>query len=74
MDLEKSIRELREEKKRIDKAIAVLEAILSKESETGAIKPTKKRGRKGMSEAEREEVSRRMKLYWRKRRQQKTKE
>jgi len=74
MDLEKSIRQLKEEKKRIEKAIAVLEEILAKGPEATLVPPAKRRGRKGMSEAEREEVSRRMKQYWRKRRQQKAKE
>jgi hypothetical protein len=74
MDLEKSIKQLIEEKKRIEKAIAVLESILAKGPEASPATPAKKRGRKGMSESEREEVSRRMKQYWRKRRQQKSKD
>jgi len=70
MDLLKSINELKEEKKRIEKAIVALESILSGST---AGQPAKRRGRKSMSEQERAEVSKRMKQYWRKKRQQKTK-
>ncbi|MBM3812859.1 MAG: hypothetical protein FJW20_14625 [Acidimicrobiia bacterium] len=69
MDLLKSINELKEEKKRIEYAIAALEAILSDSSVTA--KPASRRGRKSMSEEERAEVSKRMKQYWRKKRQDK---
>ena len=61
MDLQKAIRELYEERERIDRMIASLELYLARH-ETGAIKL--KRGRKSMGPAEREVVSARMRGYW----------
>jgi hypothetical protein len=61
MDLEKALRELYEEKKRIDRAIARLESRLTSMSE----KPQRsRRGRKSMSAEERLIVSERMTAYW----------
>jgi hypothetical protein len=71
MDIVKALRELYNEKKRLDTAITVLEARI-KAGRTGlGAKPAKgRRGRKSMSAAERQEVSRRMRLYWEARRSQ----
>jgi hypothetical protein len=73
MDLRATIRELYEEKQRIEDAIASLEELLgAKErpsAETLGESPRKGRqGRKNMSPEERREVSSRMKRYWAKRR------
>jgi hypothetical protein len=69
MDIVKALRELYNEKKRLDAAIALLEA----RKKAGVIPTTTKngkgrRGRKTMSSAERQEVSKRMTLYWEARR------
>ena len=70
MDIVKALRELYQEKKRLDVTIAALEARL-KQSGRGMKKVSKeRRGRKSMSAAERLEVSRRMRLYWEARRAQ----
>jgi hypothetical protein len=70
MDIGKALRELYNEKKRLDAAIAALEARL-RAGKTGSVAKTgKRRGRKSMSAAERLEVSRRMTLYWQARRAQ----
>jgi hypothetical protein len=66
MDLFKAIEELRAEKRRLDEIIARLEDLATGRGVTG--QSTTKRGRKSMSEAERVEVSQRMKAYWAKRR------
>ncbi|MBV9768220.1 MAG: hypothetical protein JOZ32_01505 [Bryobacterales bacterium] len=69
MNVETTLRELHLEKKRLDSAIAALEARL-KTDRAGSGKPAKnRRGRKAMSAAERAEVSKRMTLYWQSRRQ-----
>lgn len=66
MDLQKAIRELYEEKERIEGVIASLEQYLRT---NGAVVVTKrKRGRKSMSPEERREVSARMRNYWASRR------
>jgi len=71
MDIVKALRELHTEKKRLDTAIAALEARLRNGNHSSAAKPVKgARGRKSMSAAERLEVSRRMTLYWEARRAQ----
>lgn len=67
MELKKYIRQLIEEKERLDAVIATLERLLS---ENVALAPKSRRGRKNMDPAERREVSRRMKEYWEKRRKQ----
>ena len=61
MDLPKAIRELYEEKERIDGVIASLEQYLRTKG-TGA--ETRKRGRKSMGPEERREVAARMRNYW----------
>jgi hypothetical protein len=63
MDYVRIIRDLREQKSRLDSAIAQLEALEG--SGTATRSP---RGRKSMGEAERREVSARIKKYWAKRR------
>ena len=64
MDVIKTLRELHQEKRRIDAAIASLEGRLKLSSAT----PKRRRGRKSMSAAERIEVSKRMERYWQARR------
>lgn len=61
MDLQKAIRELYEEKEKIDGVIASLEHYLSANG-SGVMK--RKRGRKSMGPEERQEVSARMRSYW----------
>ena len=63
MDVNKTLRELHEEKRRLDLTIAALEARLGKAS-----RPYRRRGRKSMSPEERQAVSRRMTKYWEARR------
>ena len=71
MDIVKALRELYHEKKRLDAAIASLEARVKAGRTAFAEKPARgRRGRKSMSAAERLEVSRRMTLYWQARRAQ----
>lgn len=60
MDFAQIIRELVEEKRRLDEAIRVLEGVASARGTSIA----KRRGRKGMSAEERAQVSARMKRYW----------
>ncbi|MBL8295900.1 MAG: hypothetical protein JNN08_28915 [Bryobacterales bacterium] len=67
MELNKYIRQLIEEKERLDAVIATLERLLSENAE---LAPKSRRGRKHMSPAERREVSRRMKEYWESRRKE----
>ncbi len=69
MDLLRLIKELREEKDRIDTAIAVLETVIAQGGSPASQK--RGRGRTWMSEAEKAEVSQRMKKYWRLRKRQK---
>jgi hypothetical protein len=66
MDVDKALRELYEEKRRLDVAIAMLEAHLQAGSRAPA--RSSRRGRKSMSAEERLEVSRRMSKYWEARR------
>lgn len=71
MDVIKALRELYAEKERLDAAIATLEARLRAAQAGSAAKPgAGRRGRKSMSAAERQEVSKRMTLYWEARRAQ----
>lgn len=65
MDLYAAIRELYEEKRKLDYAIGALEA---KQNKVWTPVTRKRRGRKGMSTEERTEVSRRMRAYWASRR------
>ncbi|MBV6434051.1 MAG: hypothetical protein IANPNBLG_04293 [Bryobacteraceae bacterium] len=73
MDLFKAIRELYEEKQRIDEVIAHLEFLSANRTVPGRLAdagppPASRRGRKSMGAEERLEVSRRMKDYWARRR------
>ncbi len=65
MDIDKTLRGLYEEKKRLDASIAILEKRLKAVS--GHSTP-KRRGRKSMSAEERRQVSERMAKYWKARR------
>ena len=67
MDILKMLRELHEEKKRLDAAIAGLEADARAKTAKFAVKDAR-RGRKSMSRKERLDVSRRMAEYWKNRR------
>lgn len=75
MDLLKAIRELYDEKRRIEQVIAHLEALSVQRVGAPTEVPVapRRRGRKGMTEDEREEVSRRMKEYWANRRKTRVK-
>ncbi len=70
MDLYRAIRELVDEKRRIDRIISSLEAMLAKGTtstvEKAAVRggTVSRRGRKSMSAEERREVSERMARYW----------
>lgn len=70
MDLNGTIRDLRAEIEKIDAVIAELEAL--NRSDTRLIESRSTRGRKSMGEAERREVSARMKRYWETRRNTKS--
>lgn len=61
MDLDKALRDLYEEKKHLDRAIARLEARLASLDGT---RRRSTRGRKGMGPEERLKVSARMTAYW----------
>ena len=61
MDVHKTLRELYEEKRRLDLVIASLEARLQLMQRKSA---RSRRGRKGMSDEERKRVSLRMVKYW----------
>jgi hypothetical protein len=82
MDLFKAIHDLYEEKRRLDEVIAKLEEVLHAQKIDGKVlpaataraEPTKRRGRKSMSEQERIVVSQRMKEFWAQRRQEKSQE
>jgi len=67
MDLNKAIRDLRDELEKINEVIASLEQFQS----TGTLPRPRRRGRKSMPEEERRSVSERMKKYWAGRRQRK---
>ena len=64
MDLNETIRELREEHTRLSAVIAQLESL----NESNERPQGSRRGRKSMGETERREVSERMKRYWASRR------
>lgn len=65
MDLYKAIRQLYEERARLDRVIASLEELEKAGGEPKAPpEPPKRRGRKAMSDEERRQVSERMKQYW----------
>ena len=71
MDLRGILQGLYAEKRRLERVITSMEAVLktapSKEGERDGVK----RGRKSMASKERQEVSARMKKYWADRRKQK---
>ncbi|MCU0246909.1 MAG: hypothetical protein MUC42_10055 [Bryobacter sp.] len=69
MDLNRTIKELLAERRRIDELIEHLER-LQQQRAVQSTESRKRRGRKSMTEAERQEVSRRMRNYWEKRRAQ----
>jgi hypothetical protein len=64
MDLNKAIRDLREELEKLNEVIASLEHFQS----TGTLPEPRRRGRKSMPAEERRRVSERMKNYWASRR------
>lgn len=72
MDLYRAIRELEQEKKRLDGVIGSLEELLAAEAEGGVAPKPKpgrsRRGRKDMTAEERLVVSERMRQYWKARR------
>ena len=67
MDLNQTIAELRTERDRLDSAISQMES-LAEFRNGSAQAPRSTRGRKAMGQAERREVSERMKRYWASRR------
>jgi hypothetical protein len=70
MDLYKAIQELYAEKEKLERVIASLEELQRTSGELPQVlKPGRRRGRKSMSQTERQEVSERMKRYWQSRRQ-----
>jgi hypothetical protein len=70
MNINKAIRELYEEKRRLDRVIASLEEMQRNAAVHGVPVPEKRRGRKSMDLKARQEVSERMKRYWAARRKQ----
>lgn len=68
MDLYKVIRELHEEKTKLDQVITSLEELVRTGEPFKDFRFEKRRGRKSMNTAERQLVSQRMKSYWAKRR------
>jgi hypothetical protein len=60
MDLNKAIRELHEELKKLNEVIVALEQFQN----TGTIPPPRRRGRKSMDQEERKLVAERMRTYW----------
>ena len=60
MDVHKLIRELLEERDRVNEAIAKLEGLATR----APLATPRRRGRKSMSSSERAEVAERMKKYW----------
>jgi hypothetical protein len=61
MDIHAMIRDLQDEKHRLDQTIAAMESLASGSN-------SHRRGRKSMGQAERHQVSLRMKKYWAQRR------
>jgi hypothetical protein len=65
MDLSKAIEELRQEKTKLERAIASLEDLQrTGDAATESLGSIKRRGRTSMPPEERREVSERMKRYW----------
>jgi hypothetical protein len=71
MDLDKVITKLQGERAKLDAIIASLEQIKQAGAEIPKEVLKKRRGRKFMNEADRREVSERMKRYWAARRKMK---
>jgi hypothetical protein len=72
MDLYKAIQDLYAEKEKLERVIASLEELQRTAGTLPAVpKPARRRGRKSMDSAERQEVSERMRKYWASRRQSK---
>jgi hypothetical protein len=75
MDLNKAIQDLYAEKEKLERVIASLEELQRTAGSFSVLpKPVKRRGRKSMNPAERQEVSERMRKYWASRRQSKKQE
>ena len=72
VDLSRALRDLYEEKQRLEQAIALLEDLQQAEGDAPQSDGVKRRGRKGMDQDERKEVSLRMRAYWARRRGQKS--
>ena len=75
MDLYKAIQDLYAEKEKLERVIASLEELQRNAGPFPVLpKPARRRGRKSMNPAERQEVSERMRKYWANRRQPKQEE
>jgi hypothetical protein len=73
MDLYKAIQDLYAEKEKLERVIASLEELQRTAGSVPELpKPARRRGRKSMDTAERQEVSERMRKYWASRRQGKS--
>ncbi len=70
MDLNKIIRELQDERKKLDQIVASLEQLKVNSGKTP--QPEARRGRRSMDSDARQEVSKRMKRYWASRREDAT--
>jgi hypothetical protein len=68
VDLHKTIRDLLDERNRLDAIITRLERTQAIEAAKTVSAPPKRRGRKNMPEEERRVVSERMRKYWAQRR------
>jgi hypothetical protein len=70
MDLEAALRQLYEERERIERVIASLSVLIprGRGSSGSAAFAGKRQGRRSMGQRERQEVSKRMKKYWARRR------
>ena len=69
MDLYKAIQDLYAEKEKLERVISSLEELQRTADTMPELpRPAGRRGRKSMSESERQEVSERMKRYWESRR------
>ncbi len=67
MDLNKIIRELQDERKKLDQIVASLEQLKLNSGKTSQLES--RRGRRSMDSDARQEVSKRMKRYWASRRE-----
>ena len=67
-DLYRIIRELVDERDKLDRIITSLEQMILSGEASGPTPKLKRRGRKSMDSAARKQVSERMKRYWAKRR------